>query len=119
MVQLHTLPLFCFQMCFGLYVFCMLTFLLFLLPFPLLANPFDLFTLTKSPSFTVPTQKPYTPSQRVSELLNWPVSEAELKRALFPSAPDSPAQTVKKELKIIEFMRKKDPRSTVFSGTKR
>ncbi|XP_044068391.1 calcium-dependent secretion activator 1 isoform X16 [Siniperca chuatsi] len=58
-------------------------------------------------------------SQRVSELLNWPVSEAELERALFPSTPELPAQTAKKELKIIEFMKKKDPRSSIFSGIRR
>ncbi|XP_051270891.1 calcium-dependent secretion activator 1 isoform X3 [Dicentrarchus labrax] len=58
-------------------------------------------------------------SKRVSELLNWPVSEAELERALFPSAPELPVQTVKRELKIIEFMKKKDPRSTIFSGSRR
>ncbi|XP_076605784.1 calcium-dependent secretion activator 1 isoform X1 [Chaetodon auriga] len=58
-------------------------------------------------------------SQHVSKLLNWPVSEAELEQALFPSAPDLPAQTTKRELKIIEFMRKKDPRSPIFSGIKR
>lgn len=60
-----------------------------------------------------------TPSQRVSELLSWPVSEAELERALFPSTPELPAQTAKRELKIIEFMKKKDPRSPIFSGTRR
>ncbi|XP_049895279.1 calcium-dependent secretion activator 1 isoform X2 [Epinephelus moara] len=58
-------------------------------------------------------------SQRVSELLNWPVCEAELERALFPSSPDLPAQTAKRELKIIEFMKKKEFRSPLFSGTRR
>lgn len=60
-----------------------------------------------------------TPSQRVSELLNWPVSEAELKQALFPSAPDLPTQTAKRELKIIDFMKKMDFRSTNSIGTRR
>uniref|UniRef100_A0AAQ5XYB0 Ca2+-dependent activator protein for secretion a n=1 Tax=Amphiprion ocellaris TaxID=80972 RepID=A0AAQ5XYB0_AMPOC len=58
-------------------------------------------------------------SERLAQLLTWPVSEAELERALFPSAPELPAQTAKRELKIIEFMKKRDFRSTVFSGTKR
>ncbi|KAM7423414.1 hypothetical protein PAMA_011123 [Pampus argenteus] len=58
-------------------------------------------------------------SQRVSELLNWPVSEAELEQALFPSVPELPAHTAKRELKIIEFMKKKDLRSPIFSGTRR
>ena len=55
-------------------------------------------------------------SQRVCELLNWPVSQAELNKALFPSVPELPA---KRELKIIEFMKKKDLRSPPFSGTRR
>ncbi|XP_069370073.1 calcium-dependent secretion activator 1 isoform X2 [Paralichthys olivaceus] len=55
-------------------------------------------------------------SQRVCELLNWPVSQAELNQALFPSVPELPA---KRELKIIEFMKKKDFRSPPFSGTRR
>lgn len=87
-----------------------------------LFNLFSLFTFKKFPPSTVPTTLLFhttTPSQRVSELLNWPVSEAELERALFPSAPELPAQTAKRELKIIEFMRKKDPRSLIFSGTRR
>lgn len=60
-----------------------------------------------------------TPSHRVSELLNWPVSQAELERALFPSAPELHSQTARRELKIIDFMKKKDPRSPVFSGSRR
>ncbi|KAK5933277.1 hypothetical protein CgunFtcFv8_013771 [Champsocephalus gunnari] len=55
-------------------------------------------------------------SLRVSELLSWPVSEAALQQALFPSAPELPA---KRELKIIEFMKKKDARFPMFPGTKR
>ncbi|XP_013881825.1 calcium-dependent secretion activator 1 [Austrofundulus limnaeus] len=58
-------------------------------------------------------------SQRVSELVNWPVSEAELERALFPSTPDSPTQTAKRELRIIEFIKKRDFRAAVFSETRR
>ncbi|XP_032368657.1 calcium-dependent secretion activator 1 [Etheostoma spectabile] len=58
-------------------------------------------------------------SPRVSELLNWPASEAELERALLLSAPGLPAQTAKRELKIIEFMKKKDFMSPLFSGTRR
>lgn len=87
-----------------------------------LYNLFTLFTFTKLPSSTVPQTLHFhtiAPSQRLSELLNWPVSEAELEQALFPSAPELPAQTAKRELKIIEFMRKKDPRTPVFSGNRR
>ncbi|XP_077428648.1 calcium-dependent secretion activator 1 isoform X2 [Vanacampus margaritifer] len=58
-------------------------------------------------------------SQRVSELLNWPVSEAELQQALFPSSPEPSPQSIRKELKIIEFMKKRDLRSPLFSGPKR
>ncbi|XP_054641674.1 calcium-dependent secretion activator 1 isoform X3 [Dunckerocampus dactyliophorus] len=43
-------------------------------------------------------------SQRVSELLNWPVSEAELERILFPSAPEPPPQSVRRELRIMKKM---------------
>lgn len=93
-------------------------FLLSLLPF--------ITSLPCSPSQLPPSTVPQTlhfhtitPSQRLSELLNWPVSEAELEQALFPSAPELPAQTAKRELKIIEFMRKKDPRTPIFSGNRR
>nr|XP_043879555.1 calcium-dependent secretion activator 1 isoform X5 [Solea senegalensis] len=58
-------------------------------------------------------------SQRVFELLNWPVSQAELEQALFPCVPELPAQTAKRELKIIEFMKKKDFWSPIFSGSRR
>ncbi|XP_057700958.1 calcium-dependent secretion activator 1 isoform X2 [Corythoichthys intestinalis] len=58
-------------------------------------------------------------SQRVSELLNWPVSEAELQQVLFPSSPEPSPQSIRKELKIIEFMKKRDLRSPFFSGPKR
>ncbi|XP_077385767.1 calcium-dependent secretion activator 1 isoform X2 [Festucalex cinctus] len=58
-------------------------------------------------------------SQRVSELLNWPVSEVELQQALFPSSPEPSPQSIRKELKIIEFMKKRDLRSPLFSGPKR
>ncbi|XP_061543049.1 calcium-dependent secretion activator 1 isoform X9 [Phycodurus eques] len=58
-------------------------------------------------------------SQRVLELLNWPVSEAELQQALFPSSPEPSPQSIRKELKIIEFMKKKDLRSPLFPGPKR
>ncbi|XP_019723234.1 calcium-dependent secretion activator 1 isoform X15 [Hippocampus comes] len=58
-------------------------------------------------------------SQRVSELLNWPVSEAELQQALFPSSPEPSPQSIRKELKIIEFVKKRDLRSPLFSGQKR
>ncbi|XP_071403069.1 calcium-dependent secretion activator 1-like, partial [Centroberyx affinis] len=58
-------------------------------------------------------------SQRVSELLNWPVSEAELERALYPCAPEPSTPTAKKELKIIEFMKKKDFWSPNSSGARR
>ncbi|XP_051930976.1 calcium-dependent secretion activator 1 isoform X5 [Hippocampus zosterae] len=58
-------------------------------------------------------------SQRVSELLNWPVSEAELQQALFPSSPEPSPQSIRKELKIIEFVKKRDFRSPLFSGQKR
>lgn len=60
-----------------------------------------------------------TPSLRVSELLNWPVSEAELKQALFPSPPELPNQTAKRELRIIDFMKKMDFRSTNSIETRR
>nr|XP_057921712.1 calcium-dependent secretion activator 1 isoform X5 [Doryrhamphus excisus] len=43
-------------------------------------------------------------SQRVSELSNWPVSEAELERILFPSTPEPSPQSVRKELKIMKKM---------------
>lgn len=58
-------------------------------------------------------------SQRVSELLDWPVSKAELEQTLFPSVPVLQAQTARRELKIIEFMKKRDFRATVLSRTKR
>ncbi|XP_077458689.1 calcium-dependent secretion activator 1-like [Stigmatopora argus] len=58
-------------------------------------------------------------SQRVSELLNWPVSEAELQLVLSPPSPEPSPQSIRKELKIIEFMKKRDLRSQFFSGPKR
>ncbi|XP_031423359.1 calcium-dependent secretion activator 1 isoform X5 [Clupea harengus] len=63
-------------------------------------------------------------SERASELLKWPVSEADLGRALYPTAPwgapESPAPS-KRELKIREFRRKKDSSTTQMasSGAKR
>lgn len=112
--------------CFLLHVYWFLLCLFFphlpFFSFLLFYQFFTLFTFTKCPPSTVPKtlhfQTP-TPSQRLSELLNWPVSEVELERALFTSATELPAQTTKRELKIIEFMRKKDLRSQIFSRTRR
>ncbi|XP_030231084.1 calcium-dependent secretion activator 1 isoform X5 [Gadus morhua] len=59
-------------------------------------------------------------SQRVVELQSWPVTEAELERALFPSAPNSQANSSRRELRIIEFMKKRDFRvPPYFSGARR
>ncbi|XP_055365307.1 calcium-dependent secretion activator 1 isoform X4 [Betta splendens] len=58
-------------------------------------------------------------SQRVSELINWPVTEAELRQALYPTVLELPTQTVRRELKIIDFMKKMDFRSTNSIGTRR
>ncbi|XP_023810839.1 calcium-dependent secretion activator 1 isoform X8 [Oryzias latipes] len=55
-------------------------------------------------------------SQRLSELLNWPVSEVELERVLLPS--ELPAQSAKRELKLILFMKKRDFRVPGFTGTR-
>ncbi|XP_049589883.1 calcium-dependent secretion activator 1 isoform X5 [Syngnathus scovelli] len=58
-------------------------------------------------------------SQRVSQLFNWPVTEAELQRALSPSSPEPSPQSIRKELRIIEFMKKRDLRYPLDSGPKR
>uniref|UniRef100_A0A8C7WBI4 Ca2+-dependent activator protein for secretion a n=1 Tax=Oncorhynchus mykiss TaxID=8022 RepID=A0A8C7WBI4_ONCMY len=41
-------------------------------------------------------------SQRLSELLNWPITEAELQSYLYPPTPETPTPS-KRELKIMEF----------------
>lgn len=104
---------------FTLHVACKLTFPLSFV-FLSLYNILTLFTFTKWPSLPKTLHfHTTTPSQRVSELLNWPVSEAKLEQALFPSTPELPVQTAKRELRIIEFMKKMDPRSPIFSGIRR
>ncbi|XP_061899156.1 calcium-dependent secretion activator 1 isoform X1 [Entelurus aequoreus] len=55
-------------------------------------------------------------SQRISELLNWPVSEAQLERILSPSAPEPSSQSVRRELKILKKM---DLMSQLLSRPKR
>ncbi|XP_061730492.1 calcium-dependent secretion activator 1 isoform X1 [Nerophis ophidion] len=55
-------------------------------------------------------------SQRISELLNWPVSEAQLERILFPAAPEPSSQSVRRELKILKKM---DLMSQLLSRPKR
>nr|XP_021335492.1 calcium-dependent secretion activator 1 isoform X15 [Danio rerio] len=54
-------------------------------------------------------------SQRVTELLKWPVSETELLSSLFPSPPE-PLTPSKKENRIMEVWRKK---SQVLTGSRR
>ncbi|KAM9799671.1 calcium-dependent secretion activator 1-like isoform 4-T4 [Syngnathus typhle] len=55
-------------------------------------------------------------SQRASaHLFNWPVPEAQVQRALSPSSP----QSIRKELRIIELMKKRDLRYPLDSGAKR
>lgn len=93
-------------------------FLSFLL-FPLLYYPFSFLLWHKQLPSLFPNPLTFTLSQLTSKLLNWPVSQAEIEQALFPSSPEPLAQTSKKELKIIEFIRKKDPRSLVFSASRR
>ncbi|XP_068599048.1 calcium-dependent secretion activator 1 [Brachionichthys hirsutus] len=56
-------------------------------------------------------------SQLVSELLAWPVCKAEVHLSLFPSTPGYSAH--RKELGIVEFMRKKNPRALIYSGSRR
>ncbi|TRY58227.1 hypothetical protein DNTS_008568 [Danionella cerebrum] len=53
-------------------------------------------------------------SQRVNELLKWPMSESELLSSLFPS-PSEPLIPLKKENKILEVWRKK---SQVLTGSR-
>lgn len=89
------------------------------LPFPLLHYPFSFLLWHNQLSSLFPNPLTFTPSQLMSKLLNWPASQAEIEQALFPSSPEPLAQTAKKELKIIEFIRKKDPRSLVFSASRR
>ncbi|XP_056096793.1 calcium-dependent secretion activator 1 isoform X7 [Rhinichthys klamathensis goyatoka] len=57
-------------------------------------------------------------SQRVIELLKWPVSETELLSSLFPSPPE-PLTPSKKENKIMEVWRKRESKSQVLTGSKR
>ncbi|XP_028854643.1 calcium-dependent secretion activator 1 isoform X7 [Denticeps clupeoides] len=57
-------------------------------------------------------------SQRVGELLKWPVSEADLGRALSPSVPESPTSS-KREIRLMEFRRKRDSKSQIASVSKR
>ncbi|XP_039529436.1 calcium-dependent secretion activator 1 isoform X15 [Pimephales promelas] len=57
-------------------------------------------------------------SQRVTELLKWPVSETELLSSLFPSPPE-PLTPSKKENKIMEVWRKRESKSQVLTGSKR
>ncbi|XP_059385380.1 calcium-dependent secretion activator 1 isoform X6 [Carassius carassius] len=55
-------------------------------------------------------------SQRVNELLQWPMSETELLSSLFPSPPE-PLTPSKKENKIMEVWRKS--KSQVLAGSRR
>ncbi|CAB1314845.1 unnamed protein product, partial [Coregonus sp. 'balchen'] len=57
-------------------------------------------------------------SQRLSELLNWPVTEAELQSYLYPPTPEPPTPS-KRELKIMEFRKKKDSKSQAVSWPRR
>lgn len=60
-----------------------------------------------------------TPSQHTAKLSNWPSSQVEFEQLLLQPPPDSLSPSVKKELKIIEFIRKKEPRSLVFPGSRK
>ncbi|XP_016086765.1 calcium-dependent secretion activator 1 isoform X4 [Sinocyclocheilus grahami] len=57
-------------------------------------------------------------SQRVNELLKWPMSETELLSSLFPSPPE-PLTPSKKENKIMEVWRKRESKSQVLAGPRR
>uniref|UniRef100_A0A9J8B6Q9 Ca2+-dependent activator protein for secretion a n=1 Tax=Cyprinus carpio carpio TaxID=630221 RepID=A0A9J8B6Q9_CYPCA len=57
-------------------------------------------------------------SQRVNELLQWPMSETELLSSLFPSPPE-PLTPSKKENKIMEVWRKRESKSQVLAGPRR
>lgn len=54
-------------------------------------------------------------SQRVCELIKWPVCEADLLSALYPPPP-APS---KRELRLVELMRKRDSKSQVTAGLRR
>ncbi|XP_058647902.1 calcium-dependent secretion activator 1 isoform X13 [Onychostoma macrolepis] len=57
-------------------------------------------------------------SQRVNELVKWPMSETELLSSLFPSPPE-PLTPSKKENKIMEVWRKRESKSQVLTGPRR
>uniref|UniRef100_A0A672NAS6 Calcium-dependent secretion activator 1 n=1 Tax=Sinocyclocheilus grahami TaxID=75366 RepID=A0A672NAS6_SINGR len=57
-------------------------------------------------------------SQRLNELLKWPMSETELLSSLFPSPPE-PLTPSKKENKIMEVWRKRESKSQVLTGPRR
>lgn len=116
---LHLLSYFIFKsLFFTFWCFaCMLTSLLYLvspLPrnlLPHLQNDFP-FTVRWTLNHYLLTAL----SQRVSELINRPICQAELEHTLIPSNPDTPIQTIKRELKIMEFIKKKDFRAAVLSA---
>uniref|UniRef100_A0A674EML6 Ca2+-dependent activator protein for secretion a n=1 Tax=Salmo trutta TaxID=8032 RepID=A0A674EML6_SALTR len=57
-------------------------------------------------------------SQRLSKLLNWPVTEAELQSYLYPPTPETSTPS-KRELKIMEFRGKKYSKSQAASWPRR
>ncbi|XP_049327390.1 calcium-dependent secretion activator 1 isoform X6 [Astyanax mexicanus] len=58
-------------------------------------------------------------SKRLCELLKWPMSEAELLNALYPSSPADPPTPPKKELRMMELRKKRDSKSQVAAGLRR